>query len=658
MSSRTRLHFLLLVLVLVAGLGLYWPGLSGGFVFDDYGALVFNQGVHITSLSFEELRRGAWSYAHAGPLGRPLAMATFALDHVFHGLNPFYYKLENVLIHLVNGILVWLLTRTVCRLILMSGPAREPEALDGLALFVAAVWILSPLCMTSVLYVVQRMTSLSATFTLLGLLGYLHFRAEGVASRRGVHFISALGVLGCFTALSIYTKENGVLTVGYAWLLEWAVIRPLAPRTRLERSWAWVWQGIPLLLALYVIYFLANHPDWLEQVAPSRNFNALERFQTELRVLAFYLRQIVFPQSHLFGLYHDDFVISRGWLNPVTTLWAAIFHAILLTVAVARVRSWPVFALGVSWFYMGHVLESTVFALELVHEHRNYLAMWGVLFALSYMFHTALNSFPRIRLFVALLVLVAVSSVTLNRAHMMGDGPYYPLHEARLHPESARANYDSASALMGIVRNDPSRLAELAPQIHQYLQASQAADQDALAPFLGKVAMAAMEGRQIPEDLVEFERRLRYGAPPNAIYMIVFSLMEIAERNVPSFTFEHLERLMQAALDNPKLQGTSRTAMLANLAALRVRARGDKEGAKRLLLEALDITPGASQVRLNYADILASDRQFDAARQQIALARASDTFGYNRKLADEIEKWIEEHSRSADHVIDNNSGKK
>ena len=284
--------------------------------------------------------------------------------------------------------------------------------------------------------------------------------------------------------------------------------------------------------------------------------------------------------------------------------------------------------------------------------------MWGVLFALSYLFHAALKSFPKIRRLIAVIVLVAVSSVTLNRAHMMGDGAFYPLHEARLHPESARANYDSASALIGIVRNDPSRLAELAPQIHQYLQASQAADQDALAPFLGKVMLAAMEGRQIPEDLAEFERRLRFGVPPNAIYMIVISLMEVAEQNLPSFTFDHLELLLQAAIDNPKLQGTSRTAMLANLAALRVNVRGDKEGAKRLLLQALELTPGASQVRLNYAEILASEGQFDAARHQIGMARASDTFGYNRKLADEIEKWIDGHSQSTDHVIDNNSGKK
>ena len=658
MSSSTRSHFLLLLLVLVAGFGIYWPGLSGSFAFDDHGALVFNEGVQITSLSLEELRRGAWSYAQAGPLGRPLAMLTFALDHVFHGLDPFYYKLENVLIHLINGCLVWVFTRHVGRLILKAVPAKEGDALDGIALFVAAVWVLHPLCMTSVLYVVQRMTSLSATFTLLGLLSYLHFRAKGVASRRGGHFVLALGLLGLFTALSVYTKESGVLTVGYAWLLEWIVIRPLAPKTGLERAWAWVWQGIPLLLMLYVIYFLLSHPGWLEQEVPSRNFNALERLQTELRVLVFYLRQIVFPQSHLFGLYHDDFVISRGWLTPVTTLWAAIFHVALIIVAVARVRSWPVFALGVTWFYMGHTLESSVFALEIVHEHRNYLAMWGVLFALSYLFHTALNSFPRIRILVAVITIAAVSSVTLNRAHMMGDGLFYPLHEARLHPESARANYDSASTLIGVVRRDPSRFDELAPQIHQYLQASQNADPDALAPLLGKVTMAALEGRQDSQALAEFERRLRYGVPPNAIYMIVIALMELAEQDSQSFNFDHLEPLLQAAIDNQKLQGTSRAAVLANFAMLRASVRGDNAGAQRLLLEALEVTPSASQIRLNYANLLAIDRQYEEALRQLSLARASDTFGYNRKLANEIEKMIEGQSQSTDHVIDNNSGKK
>jgi len=97
---------------------------------------------------------------------------------------------------------------------------------------------------------------------------------------------------------------------------------------------------------------------------------------------------------------------------------------------------------------------------------------------------------------------------------------------------------------------------------------------------------------------------------------------------------------------------------LANLAVLRASVRGDKEGAKQLLVEALQITPGASQVRLNYANILADDGQYDEARYQLGLAKATDTFGYNRKLAAEIEQLIEGLSQSTDHVIDNNSGKK
>ena len=45
-----------------------------------------------------------------------------------------------------------------------------------MALLSAGVWLLHPMQLTSVLYAVQRMTSLSALFVFLGLLGYVYGR--------------------------------------------------------------------------------------------------------------------------------------------------------------------------------------------------------------------------------------------------------------------------------------------------------------------------------------------------------------------------------------------------------------------------------------------------------------------------------------------------
>jgi hypothetical protein len=46
----------------------------------------------------------------AGPLKRPLSMASFAVNVWLSGMNPAAFKFTNLLIHLGNGVLVYLLT--------------------------------------------------------------------------------------------------------------------------------------------------------------------------------------------------------------------------------------------------------------------------------------------------------------------------------------------------------------------------------------------------------------------------------------------------------------------------------------------------------------------------------------------------------------------
>ena len=91
---------------------IYWPSLQGGYVFDDYINIVFNNNVHIQSLDWESLRNAAFqgppSAAH-----RPLAMLTFAIDWYLGGGDPLRMKVENLIIHLINGLLLFGLLRTL-----------------------------------------------------------------------------------------------------------------------------------------------------------------------------------------------------------------------------------------------------------------------------------------------------------------------------------------------------------------------------------------------------------------------------------------------------------------------------------------------------------------------------------------------------------------
>ncbi len=75
---------LALVLLVAA---IYWPGLGGGYVFDDFPNIVDNAALHVTDWDWHAWLAAVFS-SDSGIGHRPLAMATFALNHVFTGLDP------------------------------------------------------------------------------------------------------------------------------------------------------------------------------------------------------------------------------------------------------------------------------------------------------------------------------------------------------------------------------------------------------------------------------------------------------------------------------------------------------------------------------------------------------------------------------------------
>ncbi len=628
---------LLLLAAFVLTIVSYFPGLTGGFWFDDYGGLVYNEGLRVTRWTWADFLRGSWSYAQSGPLGRPVAMATFTIDYLVHGLDAYWAKLENLLIHLLNGGLIYLLTRRVTRQLAEPAGTNDRVAAN-FSYFVTAWWLVAPMAITSVLYVVQRMASLSATFTLLGMLGYLHFRSRSPGAARAGDLLGACMLLLAATSLSAYTKETGLLTIGYAWLLEIVLFTRGTVTNRLERAWRAFIYALPVLVLAVFAWFLLQHPGWLETRVPGRDFSPWQRQLSEFRVLAFYLRQILFPDILQFALYHDDFTVSQTLTEPISTLWAALLHLGLIAGALVALRRCPLQALGILWFYMGHLLESSVWPLELVHEHRNYLAMWGVMLAAGGFLFRLTAAVPDIRRLLAYILVLAFAGVTLSRAHGMGGGSDYFVNEARLHPRSARANYDAATSLIKLARDGKIDLDEYRDQIAGYLDASQAADANALAPFLGKTILAVAGQRRSEADLAEFERRLRYGVPPNAIHVIFLNLMDLAERDSPSFTKADLERLFVAALANHELGAAGRTALHANYGVFLADSRHDLDGAMKQMVAALDNSPSASEVRLHYAGMLISAGRIEDARRQIDIARQSDKFGYNTEFADNLSR--------------------
>ena len=68
-------------------MALYWPGLDGGFLFDDFPNLVYDRSWRMSGLDTANVLR-ATGGGIAGMFGRGLAMLSFGLNHIATGMDP------------------------------------------------------------------------------------------------------------------------------------------------------------------------------------------------------------------------------------------------------------------------------------------------------------------------------------------------------------------------------------------------------------------------------------------------------------------------------------------------------------------------------------------------------------------------------------------
>ncbi len=439
--------------VLLVSAAVYLPGISGPYVFDDRYNILSNSFLQLQSLDIKALYHASFSVG-SGPLLRPVSMLSFALNHYFAGgfEDSTPLKLTNLAIHIINGLLVFWLMRLIFRRAAgTSAPAVGTETglaerSDYLAAAVALLWIVHPINLTSVLYVVQRMTSLSALFTLLGLISYLKGRTRFLANRSGGIWLIAFGLFGC-GGIGVLSKENAALLPLFILALECMLFADEEP----WRSWSRLPARLRRTILSTLFAALAIAVVWAVSIIAvrygGRTFTMTERVLTEARVLFFYLFLLLIPRTDRFGLYHDDIPLSTSLFSPWTTLPSVAGIIGLCVLALLVRRRLPLLALGIIWFFIGHLLESTIIPLEIAHEHRNYLAGIGVFLALVHLVDRYSRS-PRASsawLAYALLALI-FAGATLLRANQWSDHYTLARYEALHHPSSAQAQALLASA--------------------------------------------------------------------------------------------------------------------------------------------------------------------------------------------------------------------
>jgi len=404
----------------------YWPSLSGPFLFDDIPnlELLGDRGGLTSADKYIEFITGGKS----GPLGRPLSLASFTLDGQAWPTDPRPFRITNLIIHLVNGLMVFLLAR------LIFSAHYKRETAGKLALLCMTLWLLHPLLVSTTAYIVQRMAQLSTLFTLAGLLCYLRGRnyLSNQLQRGWAWIIAGLGVCG---ALALLCKETGILLPFYALVIELTLFSSTSLARR-HRSALFVMLCMPLLALL--AYMTLNWGSTL-RAFEFRPFAMQERLLTQAVVLVDYLQQIIAPRLSGLGIIHDDFPVSRGLLNPMATMASLLAIAALIFLAVWSRKKFPYVSFGILWFFVGHSLEAGPIALELYFEHRNYLPLLGPLVSICAVLPLLSQKLRRLLPLLVFLFIGVESFLTWQAATTYGSEERFMQTTLIEHPNSLRA---------------------------------------------------------------------------------------------------------------------------------------------------------------------------------------------------------------------------
>ncbi|HKJ76401.1 MAG TPA: hypothetical protein VKA64_04280, partial [Gammaproteobacteria bacterium] len=343
---------------------------------------------------------------------------------------------------LAVGASLFVLTRRLYPRLVHGRVSGAPSASETtfVALFAAAVWLLHPIQASTALYAVQRMTVLMTLFLVWGLLLYWEGREQMLRGRRrgALWAFAGLIVAG---GLAVLSKPNGALIAVYILVLEATALR-FRVHPRFPRWLARTVFAVPVTMTVAVFARLALAAFHASQgtgsdVEFTHDFSLGERLLTEARIVWFYLREIFLPFSTDMGIYWAQPNLSTGLWQPPITLAAVLGLVAAVLVAIRGVQRGGVAVLPflVLWFLTGHLIESTVVPLELIFEHRNYLALYGPALALAALTGTARGWIGPV---FAGVVLAGVAVLLAQRVAIWSDADRFYRHQAETHPRAYR----------------------------------------------------------------------------------------------------------------------------------------------------------------------------------------------------------------------------
>lgn len=438
-------------LYLISGIGIlvFFNSLFNGFVYDDGQQIVSNPLVH----SFGNLpyffMGGNFFDAGTGQIlsvfYRPMPSVVFTLLYPFSGGQPFLFHLFQVLLHITNAFLVYLLFGKFFK--------------KNLAIFLSLVFLVHPINQEVVAYISDLQENLFFFFGMVALL----VSSSGVASLRKIFFVNF------FLLLALLSKETATLFVPilffsmYLWhkktLTKYSIFSLLASTA----------------VYLYLRFFVAHVVKITDALVPIMQATLLERITTMPAIAFYYVQTFSFPVQLALG---------HAWVVKQITLsnfYLPLFFDCMFFVFVfflgrlllkTERKNFSVYLFFTCWFVLGLSLHLQIIPLDAtVADRWFYFPIVGLL-GIFGTFCT-LPWFKRMHkdllLIAAIVILVLLSGRTIIRNTNWTDILTLCKHDLQFVPESYNVHSVCGSELLKIGQYEEAKkqyavAAQLAPK--------------------------------------------------------------------------------------------------------------------------------------------------------------------------------------------------
>ncbi len=372
----------LYLLIIVAATIVYADVLVGPFVLDDNIYIVGNE--RIRNLS---------SFLH--PLGaRYFTDLSFALNYAVFGPDPLFFHLANLIIHIINSVLVFILSGLMLKSLGVCGQrAQDRRTAFMIQGFAALLFCLHPIQTQAVSYITQRYTSLTTLFYLWAVASYLASRLRTGSGRATAYYIGSIFI----TVLAMKTKEISFTIPFMLLLIELTLFTKTGDLVK--RRYITLLPFFITLIIIPVELFLPSTGlveinDSVSEMmrrmklAEAGSLSPYIYLITQFTVITHYLKLVIYPSGMRF---HYDWPSY----DSITEPWAALgllLLTLILLFALFLLRSGSrranrlntVAGFGIVWFFLAISIESSIIPIrDVIFEHRFYLPGVGLFIAIS-----------------------------------------------------------------------------------------------------------------------------------------------------------------------------------------------------------------------------------------------------------------------------------